>query len=320
MERIVVILPAMNLFELASEAPLLYRILLIAALAGGAHLIVTIIRRISQLILVGRKKVIETGRSDFVKRFPRTATIITILESTLTFTIYFMALGLILQEFNLSLRAYLASTTVIGLAIGFGSQGLVQDIVIGLTLIFSDLLKVGDVVELSGQVGRVESMGLRYTVLINLHGQRIHMPNRNIGMISQFRGGSIRAYVDFQIPEGATAKRIGQLINPLASALYNQHRAIVMEEPENFGQQSTIKGGWMYIRYKFKLWPGQGALIETNFRQMALARLRGEYPDYADWMINITYRSERLIIKDGGLIDEADSDLPAGPASPAVSG
>ncbi|MCA1803477.1 MAG: hypothetical protein LC662_13595, partial [Rhodothermaceae bacterium] len=163
-------------------------------------------------------------------------------------------------------------------------------------------------------------MGLRYTVLINLHGQRIHMPNRNIGMISQFRGGSIRAYIDFQIPEGATAKRIGQLINPLASALYNQHRAIVMEEPENFGQQSTIKGGWRYIRYKFKLWPGQGGLIETNFRQMALARLRGEYPDYADWMINITYRSERLIIKDGGLIDEADSDLPAGPASPVASG
>lgn len=163
MEQIVVILAAMNIFELASEAPLLYRILLIAALAGGAHLIVTIIRRISQLILVGRKKVLDTGGSDFVKRFPRTATIITILESTLTFTIYFMALGLMLQEFNLSLRAYLASTTVIGLAIGFGSQGLVQDIVIGLTLIFSDLLKVGDVVELSGQVGRGKAPSSRPT-------------------------------------------------------------------------------------------------------------------------------------------------------------
>jgi moderate conductance mechanosensitive channel len=301
----------MNILEFASDAPLLYRILLIIILAGGTHLIVTLIRYLSQLLLVGRQDTIRIGSSDFVKRFPRVATIVTILESTLTFVIYFMAIGFILQEFNLSLRAYLASTTVIGLAIGFGSQGLVQDIVIGLTLIFSNLLKVGDVVELTGQIGRVESVGLRFTVLINLHGQRIHLPNRNIGMISQFRGGSIRAYVDFQIPEGATAKRISQLINPLASALYNQHRAIVMEEPENFGQQDTIKGGWRYIRYKFKLWPGQGALIETNFRQMALARLRTVFPDYADWMINITYRSERLIIKDGGLIDESDPDLPS---------
>ncbi|TVQ03054.1 MAG: hypothetical protein EA359_10560 [Balneolaceae bacterium] len=298
----------MNLLEFASEWPLLYRILMIIAIAGGAHIIVTIIRRISQYFLLGQNQHPQQVGSEFTRRFPRTATIITILESTLTFIIYFMAIGLILQEFNLSLRAYLASTTVIGLAIGFGSQGLVQDIVIGLTLIFSNLLKVGDIVEVSGQVGRVESVGMRFTVLINLHGQRVHLPNRNIAVISQFRGGCIRAYVDFQIPEGESGRSISQIINPLAEALFIQHKAIVMEEPENFGIQNTTRNGWKYIRYKFKLWPGQGALIETNFRQMALARLRTVLPEYADWMINITYRSERLIIKDGGLIDETDSD------------
>lgn len=298
----------MNLIEFASEMPLLYRILLIIVIAGGAHIIVTIVRRISQFILLGRNQTPQPGGSEFAKSYPRSATIITILESTITFIIYFIAIGLILQEFNLSLRAYLASTTVIGLAIGFGSQGLVQDVVIGLTLIFSNLIKVGDVVEISGQIGRVESVGMRFTVLINLHGQRVFLPNRNIAVISQFRGGCIRAYVDFQIPGSENANRIRQIVSPLAAALYSQHKAIVMEEPENFGVQATTKGGWRYIRFKFKLWPGQGALIETNFRQMALARLRENLPDYADWMINITYRSERLIIKDGTLINEADSD------------
>ncbi len=298
----------MNIPEFLSEAPMLYRILVIILVAGGAHLFVTIIRRISQFILLAPVQNAQAGFSDFVKNYPRAATVITILESTLTFAIYFLAFGLILQEFNLSLRAYLASTTVIGLAIGFGSQGFVQDIVIGLTLIFSNLLKVGDVVEVSGQIGRVESVGLRFTILINLHGQRVHLPNRNIGVISQFRGGCIRAYVDFQLPDGATQKQVSAIINPLASALYKQHRAIVTEEPESFGIQNTTKGGWRYIRYKFKLWPGQGALIETNFRQMALARLKNTFPDYADWMINITYRSERLIMKDGELIDKADRD------------
>ncbi len=298
----------MNLIEFASEMPLLYRILLIIFIAGGAHIIVTIIRRISQFILLGQNLTPQQGGSEFAKRYPRTATVITILESTLTFIIYFVALGLILQEFNLSLRAYLASTTVIGLAIGFGSQGIVQDVVIGLTLIFSNLIKMGDVVEVSGQIGRVDSVGMRFTVLINLHGQRVFLPNRNIAVISQFRGGCIRAYVDFQIPGNENANRIRQIVSPLAAALYSQHKAIVMEEPEYFGVQNTTKGGWRYIRYKFKLWPGQGALIETNFRQMALARLRENLPDYADWMINITYRSERLIIKDGTLIDDSDSD------------
>jgi small conductance mechanosensitive channel len=177
-------------------------------------------------------------------------------------------------------------------------------------LIFSNLLKVGDVVEVSGQIGRVESVGMRFTVLINLHGQQVHLPNRNIAVISRFRGGCIRAYVDFQIPDGVNGRQIGQIVNPLAAALYNQHKAIVMKEPENFGIQRTTRGGWRFIRYKFNLWPGQGVLIETNFRQMALARIRTAFPDYADWMINITYRSEWFVMKDGELIDEGDSEEP----------
>jgi moderate conductance mechanosensitive channel len=304
------------MFELFSEFPLLYRIAMIVAVAGGSHLLVLLIKKISQLALVGRTRPGTQTTSEFSKKYPRTATTITILESTLTFVIYFLALGLILQEFNLSLRAYLASTTVIGLAIGFGSQGFVQDIVIGLTLIFSNLIKVGDVVEVSGQTGRVESVGMRFTVLVNLHGQRVHLPNRNIGVISQFRGGCIRAYIDFQIPDGATGKQISQIITPLATALYNQHKAIVMEKPENFGVQKTTRGGWRFIRYKFNLWPGQGAIIETNFRQMALARIKAAFPDYSDWMINITYRSERFIMKEGELIDPADTEEPA-PDSPS---
>jgi moderate conductance mechanosensitive channel len=296
------------MFEFASEFPLLYRVLIIIAVAGGSHIAVRLIKFISQLILLGRDRTPTRGVPDFTKKYPRTATIITILESSLTFVIYFLALGLILQEFNLSLRAYLASTTVIGLAIGFGSQGFVQDIVIGLTLIFSNLIKVGDVVEVSGQIGRVETVGMRFTVLINLHGQRVYLPNRNITVISLFRGGCIRAYVDFQIPDGATVKQLSQIVNPLTAALYSQHKAIVMDEPEYFGVQKTTRGGWRFIRYKFNLWPGQGALIETNFRQMALARIRAVFPDYADWMINITYRSERFVMKEGELIDEGDSE------------
>lgn len=298
----------MNIIDAILDAPMLYRILTIIIIAGGSHLLVRLIRKVSQMILLGRQDQPRIGASEFMKAYPRTATIITILESTLTFIIYFLAIGLIFQEFNLSLKAYLASTTVIGLAIGFGSQGFVQDIVIGLTLIFSNLLKVGDVVEVGGQIGRVESVGIRFTVLVNLHGQKVHLPNRNISVISQFRGSCIRAYVDFQVPENFTGKQIIRMIHPLAISLYTQHKAIIMETPEHFGVQRTTKGGWSYIRFKFKLWPGQGPLIENNFRQMALAKLRQDIPEYADWMINITYRSERLIIRDGELVDAKDSE------------
>jgi small conductance mechanosensitive channel len=93
---------------------------------------------------------------------------------------------LLVQEAGISLKTYVASATVIGLTVGSGLQGLVQDVITGLTLIFSDTLNVGEVVDLSGQTGRVDRIGLRFTTLITLLEQRVHVPNRNINQISRY--------------------------------------------------------------------------------------------------------------------------------------
>ncbi len=109
---------------------------------------------------------------------------------------YFFAVGLVLEEFGVNLTAYLASASIVALAISFGSQGLVQDMVIGVTLIFSDALDVGDMVEIAGTVvvvGRVEEVGLRFTKLINLFNQIVFIPNRTIANVSRFPlGGALR--------------------------------------------------------------------------------------------------------------------------------
>jgi moderate conductance mechanosensitive channel len=120
------------------------------------------------------------------RRYPKLATIITILVSAMTFTICFVTVGMILREFKISLTTYFASATVIGLAVGFGLQGFVQDLVIGLTMIFSGALSIGEMVKLGDEIGKVDSIGLRFTVLINLHGQRILIPNRNIATLASF--------------------------------------------------------------------------------------------------------------------------------------
>ena len=129
------------------------------------------------------------------------------------FIIYFFALGLVLQEFGVNLTAYLASASIVGLAISFGSQGLVQDMVIGLTLIFSDAMDVGDMVEIVGTttvIGRVEVIGLRFTKLINFYNQEVFIPNRTIANVSRFPHGGVDAYADVQIPVGADQQKAVQ--------------------------------------------------------------------------------------------------------------
>jgi len=266
------------------------RIAVIFLIAVTAHIIVRKINQLTQWLFVYRTSNEEVSTKDrFALRYPRSASLISIMMSAVTFIIYFIAVGLIFKEFNISLKAYLASASVIGLAIGFGSQGFVQDIVIGLTLIFSDVLNIEDLVEISGQVGKVEKIGLRFTVLVNFYGQKIYIPNRNIGTIGSFQTGHVKAYVDIQIPDEMDEKDLIDEIKSISLGVYNQHNSIILSKPEILGAKYADKGDWKYLRIKFKLWPNQHALIETTFKQRVAAYMKRLYPKYMSWMITITY-------------------------------
>jgi len=136
------------------------------------------------------------------------------------------------------------------------------------------------------------SIGLRFTVLINLHGQRIIILNRNIATISQFRGGCIRAYVDIQLPQEVNEKETSPAIQSVCKGMYNQHRSIILAPPEIFGIKDVEYGQWRYLRIKFKLWPGQIKIIEETFKERVVQLLKKSDADYASWMITVTYKVE----------------------------
>jgi len=282
----------LNLLDILTDLNPILRILLVIVLAVVAHFTVRAIRRVSQNLLTMKVDSKETSKEILTRRYPKLATIITIFVSAVTFTIYFVAVGMVLREFKISLTAYFASATVIGLAVGFGLQGFVQDLVIGLTLIFTDALTIGEMVKLGDEIGRVDSIGLRFTVLINLHGQRIIIPNRNIATISQFRGDCIRAYVDIQLPQEVDEKETLQAIQAIGKGMYDQHRSIILATPEIFGIKAVKNGQWRYLRIKFKLWPGQTNIIENTFKERVVLALKKSDADYASWMITVTYKVE----------------------------
>ncbi len=144
------------------------RLLLIVILAVVLHVVVGMIRVVSEWLI--NKSTAQETPLDFVTRQPKFVTLIKLVANAITFGLYFFALGLVLQELGVDLKYYLGSASILALAISFGSQGLVQDVVISLTLIFSDTMDVGDMVEIAGTVvvvGRVEEIGLRFTILRN---------------------------------------------------------------------------------------------------------------------------------------------------------
>ena len=246
------------------------RILLIAVLAVVIHILVKCIRRASEWMIIRGHG--HNGTLGVAAQKPKVITVTRLVVSSIIFAIYFLAVGLMLREFGFSLTTYLASASVAGLAISFGSQGLVQDIVIGLTLIFWDAMDVGDMVEIAGLptnnvIGRVQEIGMRFTKVVNFYNQVVFIPNRTIANVSRFPHGAIDAYADIQIPIGVEPLVAAKVINNIALGMWSQFGAIILSAPAIGKVEAVQGGGWNFVRAHFKIWPGQGNLIEITFRQ-----------------------------------------------------
>jgi small conductance mechanosensitive channel len=271
------------------------RLLLIVGLVIFVQVAVKIIRHGSEWLILKRKSHQKKHPLLFRTRQPKFITISRLIASALIFVLYFFAFGLILQEFGVNLTAYLAGASIIGLAISFGSQGLVQDIVSGMTLIFCDAMDVGDLVEIASSntivIGRVEEIGLRFTTLVNFLHQKVLIPNRNIGTVSRFPPGGVDAYGNVKIPAGVDPQKVVQIVGDEAKGMWEQFGAIILSEPMIGEVEKARGGGWSFFRVHFKILPGQGGLIEKTFRLRVVSAMKAFDPNYAEWQVPVTYRA-----------------------------
>jgi len=274
----------MRAFSDTFDSPV--KIIVILGVMVFTHLAVVIVRKLS------KKLIADQIRSSH----PRIKTIASLTTSITIFTIYFGGIGLVLKEFGVSLTAYLASASILGLAIGFGSQGLVQDVVTGLTLIFSNLLDVGDMVEISGQVGIVRSIGVRFTVLENSYGAEVYIPNRTITNVLNYPQGYVRCMVDITLSnDSSISSQMEGKVTFIVSSTTQQYPGIFLKPPSIEGHLKTNSGRELF-RVKFCLWPGRGVVIETSFKQEVIQSLKVFDPSYADWMVSVNYDVEKKSI------------------------
>ncbi|MGH8496808.1 MAG: mechanosensitive ion channel family protein [Gammaproteobacteria bacterium] len=270
---------------IAANTSLPVRVFAIVVLVAAAHLIVIAVRGFSDRLMA--------ARPPYEMRKLKSVT--SLATSAVVFVIYFAAIGLILYDLNVGVETYFGSAAVIGLAVGFGSQGLVQDVVTGLTLIFSDLFDVGEMVEISGQSGVVRSIGLRFIVLENALGAEIFIPNRTITNVINYPRGYVRCLVDVSLPQDAQkAEDIERIVMQLFPSVTERFPGILVAPP-SVEERVRTSAGREFIRIKFRLWPGRGAPIETTFRQELLEAIKTVDPDYAEWMVAVHYEVEKQI-------------------------
>ena len=119
--------------------------------------------------------------SEFIKR---TDTLRSIVRYILNVAILSVSLLLIMGELGIQIGPILAAAGVLGLAVGFGAQSLVKDVISGFFILLEDQIRVGDVVMIAGKAGLVEKLNLRMTILRDVEGRVHYVPNGTIDVVT----------------------------------------------------------------------------------------------------------------------------------------
>jgi small-conductance mechanosensitive channel len=121
------------------------------------------------------------GDIEFEKR---ANTLSSVVRYTLTLTILSVSLVMILGELRINIAPVLATAGIVGLAVGFGAQTLVQDVISGFFILLDDQIRVGDVVEIAGKSGLVEKVDLRMTTLRDMSGNVHYVRHGKIDFVT----------------------------------------------------------------------------------------------------------------------------------------
>ena len=175
------------------------------------------------------------------RRQQRATALGAILSNAASLVIFGIAAVIIIGDMGMNLAPLLASAGVLGVALGFGAQNLVQDFLAGICMLLEDQYGVGDVISVGSTTGTVEGVSLRITRLRDVNGVVWHIRNGTVKKAGNESQGWARAVVDFPVPYTHDIPRVRQLMKRTADAMWQEPawHEIILDKPEVWGVQEV---------------------------------------------------------------------------------
>ena len=143
----------------------------------------------------------------------REDTLIHIFNGALRIILILLAVLMILQEAGIQIGPILAGAGIAGLAVGFGAQSLVKDIITGLFMIIENQYRIGDIIKIDDIGGTVEKITLRLTTLRDINGTVHHIPNGEIKRVSNLSKDFARVNFDIGVSYNSNLEHVIEVIN-----------------------------------------------------------------------------------------------------------
>ncbi len=189
----------------------------------------------------------------------RETTLLTLLRNAATIALVILTLMFVLSEIGLDIGPLLASAGVLGLAIGFGAQKMVQDIITGIFIQFENVINVGDVITVGGTTGTVEKLSVRSVSLRDVNGAFHMIPFSTVDMVSNYMRGFAYSVCDMGIAYRENVEEAKQ-------AMFDAFDRMIENEPDTaasivgglewFGVQS-LGDSAVVLRTRMKTNPGK---------------------------------------------------------------
>ncbi len=164
----------------------------------------------------------------------RQITVTKLLNNTIKYIIYFFCIVAILDIFGVKTDKILATAGIGGVAIGFGAQFIIRDVISGLAIIFENQFKVNDHVMINGIEGIVQELGLRLTKIKGFDGSVHLISNGQINTVTNFSKENQRIEVKMQVPIRYELEKYREIIDEISEELVEKYTDII-EKPKLIG-------------------------------------------------------------------------------------
>ncbi len=183
-------------------------------------------------------------------------TLIPVIQTAINIAAGFVGGIIVLERLGVNTTPILAGAGIVGLAVGFGSQTLVKDIISGLFILFEESIRVGDWAMVGGKGGSVESVGLRTVKLRDMNGTLHVISNSSIDSLSNFSKVFSRTVMDIGVAYRENVDEVIEILKELGETLRKDpdHGPNILEPLEVFGLD-RFEDSAVIIRARFKTKP-----------------------------------------------------------------
>jgi small conductance mechanosensitive channel len=206
----------------------------------------------------------------------RAATLGGILTSLVTVTVVFVAILMVMRELTIDVVPILTGAGIAGLAIGFGAQNLVRDVISGFFLILEDQVRVGDLARINGVAGTVEQINLRTIIVRDVEGAVQVFPNGTITALANLSKQFAYAVVDLRVAYNENIVRVMGTIQEVGTSMEKDPvwGPLVLAPLDIVGVESLADGA-ATIRVKFKTQPLNQGKIANELRRRLMGAFVG---------------------------------------------